>query len=41
MDHRLGILAEIFNGENETFADTKPNTSEDICCNKHIFIHSS
>lgn len=41
MDHRLGFLAEIFNGGNDTFSDTKPNTSEDICYNKDIYIHSS
>lgn len=34
MDNRLVLSVEMFNCGNETFSDTKPNTSEDVYCNK-------
>lgn len=34
MDHRVVLSVETFNCRNKTFSDTKPNTSEDIYCQK-------
>lgn len=34
MDHRLVLSVYMFNCGNETFSDTKANTSEDVYCNK-------
>lgn len=36
MNHRLVLSTDMLNCGNETFSDTKLNTSEDIYCNKQI-----
>lgn len=40
MDHRLVLSVDMFNCGNETFSNTKLNTSEDIYCNEQSEMHT-